>query len=197
MADPAQTSGNPSSRKSVLKRALFFFLIVLPGLFLAYYSYTRLRQLLNSGLEDRKSSIAALSANIMQERLDHIIKLGTTYSGRPSVRNLVAAGNWKGAIEVLSEIEAYSPNISRIILTDKSGTVWANSPAIPEVYGKNFAYREWLQGLVQNNWQPHISKLYRRATPPHINVVNGAFAIRGPNNEVVGILLIQMQLDQF
>lgn len=197
MSAPASTSGKSASGKSVLRRALFFFLIVLPGMFLAYYSYHRVRELLDSGLEERKSSIASLSANITQERLDHILKLGTTYIARPSVRNMVAAGNWQGAITVLKEIEAYSPHINRIILTDKSGTLRADYPALPQFYGRNFAYREWYTGLVANNWQPHISKAYRRLAPPTINVVNAGFAIRDQQNQVVGILLIQMNLEQF
>ncbi len=186
-----------SSPKSILKRALFFLLIVLPVLFIAYYSYTSLRELLDSDIEKRKSAVAALSATITQERLNHIIKLGTTYTGRPSVKAMVAAGNWQGAMDALQEIEAYSPNINRIILADKTGTVWAASPAYPEAYGKNYAHREWFKGLKQNNWQPHISKVYRRLVPPNENVINGAFPVIDKNNQIAGILVIQLRLEQF
>src|SRR5688572_3113693 len=197
MVTPASTSLPPSSKKSQLKRALFFLLIVLPALFIAYYSYTSLRQLLDSEIKERKAALASLSASLTQERLNHIVKLGTTYASRPSVQAMVQAGNWKGAIQTLQEIEAYSPNIDRIFLADKSGTVWADSPVLPGAYGKNFAFRNWYKGLVQNNWQPYISGVHKRIIPPYVNVVNSAFPIRDKNQQVVGILVIQLKLNQF
>lgn len=185
------------SGQGLRKRALFLLLLVLPGLFMAYYSYNSLRKLLDSNLLERKEALASFAATLTQERLNHIIRLGETYAGRPSVKAMVKAGNWRGAMDALREIEAYSSRIDRLILADRSGTVWADSPAIPNSYGKNFAFREWYKGLVKNEWRPHISRIYKRLLPPQLNIINGAFPITDEQNQVVGILVIQLRLDQF
>ena len=185
------------SSKGQLKRGLFFLLIVLPALFIAYYSYTSLRDSLDSSLKERKRSLATMLAMLTQERLNHIVQLGKTYAGRPSVQAMVKAKNWEGAMNALREIEAYSSKIDRIILADKTGTVWADSPEIPKARGKNFAFREWYKGLVQNEWQPDISRVYKRMVPPYLNIINGAFPITDEQDKVIGILVIQLRLEQF
>jgi PAS domain S-box-containing protein len=185
------------SANSKVKRSLFFLLIILPGLFIGYYSYISLRDQLDKSMFDRKASIASLSATIVNERLTYLTRLGKTYTSRLSVRKLIKAGKWDEAIEIFREIEASSPNIDRLFLADKNGTVWADSPVVPGAKGNNFAHRNWYRGLVKNNFQPYISKAYKRILAPQINVVNASFPIKTEEGEVLGILVIQLQLAQF
>ena len=53
------------SANSKVKRSLFFLLIILPGLFIGYFSYISLRDQLDKSMFDRKASIASLSATFL------------------------------------------------------------------------------------------------------------------------------------
>src|SRR5688572_16234675 len=140
------------SANSKIKRGLFFLLIILPGLFIGYYSYLSLREQLDHSMFERKASIASLSATIVNERLTYLTRIGVTYTSRPSVRNLIKAGKWEEAMDIFREIEKSSPNIDRLFLSDRTGTVMDDSPVVPGAKGNNFAHRNWYQGLLKNNF---------------------------------------------
>lgn len=67
-------------------------------------------------------------------------------------------------------------------------------PYVSRVRGRNFAFRDWYQG-VSRAWQPYISKVYKRAAEPQLNVIAIAMPIKASDQTVIGILVLQARLD--
>src|SRR5690606_27223825 len=141
-----------------LRRGFYFLLILLPGLIIGYYSYVFLRNILTQNINQQRASVATLSAAVIQEKLNNIVNLGESYATRPALRELVAAGNWNEAKNVLDELQKYTPVIDRVILTDAKGILKADTPPLELEAGKSFATSDWFTGLERNGNQPYISK---------------------------------------
>ncbi len=83
------------------------------------------------------------------------------------------------------------PAFDRALLTDPSGTEWADWPTDPEVHGKNFALRDWYQG-VRRTHQTYVSEIYLRQGRPRKRVVSVATPIYGPDDQtLIGYLVAQ------
>ena len=85
--------------------------------------------------------------------------------------------------------------IDRAILFDLSGTLMADTPSHLELRGKNFATRDWYQE-VSKAWKPYISDVHQRLAEPRYDIIAAAIPIKAIGDErVVGILLLQVQLN--
>jgi signal transduction histidine kinase len=109
-------------------------------------------------------------------------------------RQLVSEENWDEAMGILTEVRVDFPFIDRVFLADPAGTLMADTPALPEVRGKNFASRDWYRG-VSSNWKPYVSDVYQRAAEPRHNVVAAAIPVKAEKEKIVGILVLQVQLN--
>jgi PAS domain S-box-containing protein len=171
---------------------LIVFAFVLLGL-LGYRSIDR--ELTDAALS-RRASISYLAATALSEKFDHLIDVGVSLATRPRVRELIGEGKWAEAGEFLEDIPGNFPFIDRVLLTDAGGTVMMDIPELPGARGKNFAYRDWYQG-VSRNWEPYVSPVYKRVAAPQHNVFAVAVPIRDKNSKLLGILLLQANLDGF
>ena len=70
----------------------------------------------------------------------------------------------------------------------------ADTPALPGVRGKNFAFRDWYQGVTKK-WSPYISDVYQRAAEPRHTVIAVSVPIKAEQKKIVGILVLQVRLD--
>jgi PAS domain S-box-containing protein len=170
--------------------------IVLAFILLALLGYRSIDRELTDAALSRRASISYLAAATLSEKFDRLIDIGVSLAIRPRVRELIGDGKWAEAGEFLEDIPANFSFIDRLFLTDASGTVMLDIPELPGARGKNFAYRDWYQG-VSRNWEPYISPVYKRAAAPQYNVFAVAVPIRDKNNKVLGILLLQSRLDVF
>jgi signal transduction histidine kinase len=85
------------------------------------------------------------------------------------------------------------PFIERIFLADPHGTLMADTPALPDVRGVNFAYRDWYQG-VNRTGLPYVSDAYQRAAAPQYHVIAAALPIKIDEHRITGILVLQVRL---
>lgn len=171
-----------------------FLAFLSPVLLLASFSYiTTYRDLTNFTLS-RRQAIAYLAAATLKERLDRLIDIGVSLATRVRFRQLIGEGKWNEAIEILRTVPKDFSFIDRIFLTDPNGTLIADTPELPDVRGKNFASRDWYQG-VSNKWEPYVSEVYKRAAEPRLNVIAIAAPIKGENQKVIGILVLQVGLN--
>jgi signal transduction histidine kinase len=144
----------------------------------------------------RRAAVAQLAAATLSERLDRVVDLGVSLATRVRFADLVAAGQWDTAIEVLKAVPAEFRFVERAFLADLRGTLMADVPAL-NTRGRNFAQRDWFQG-VSRDWKPYVSTLYRRTAPPQHNL----FAVAVPvldraAGTPTGILVLQVRLDTF
>ncbi|MEX2191382.1 MAG: ATP-binding protein [Bacteroidota bacterium] len=174
---------------------LTFLAIVLPLLVIEYFSYREFERDLLNGVITERQSVASLSASILKERFDRVKEFGVSLSTRVMFRTQVREKRWEEAITVLRDVQKDFPFVERIFLADTLGTLMADYPALPDVKGENFAFRNWYKG-VRRHWQPYLSEVYKRAASPTINVVTISCPIRvSPNGPVIGILVLQITLE--
>jgi signal transduction histidine kinase len=161
----------------------------------AVSSYRAIDEELTQVVLARKSAVAYLAATTLSEKFDRLSDVGVALATRVRFRELVAAGRWKEAIGILRAVPEDFPFVDRIELLEPRGTVMADIPASGAT-GRNFAQREWYQGI-SAGWQPYVSGAYRRTDAPQVDVFAVATPITDKGARVTGILLLELRLDRF
>jgi signal transduction histidine kinase len=160
----------------------------------AVSSYRAIDKELTQAALSRRSAVAYLAATTLAEKFDRLSDVGVALATRVRFRELVAAGRWNEAIEILKAVPQDFTFVDRIQLLDPGGTVMTDIPA-SGARGRNYAYREWYQG-VKAGWQTYVSAAYRRTELPQVDVFAVAVPISG-KDAVTGILLLEVRLDRF
>ena len=143
----------------------------------------------------RRLATAQLGAATLSERLDRMADLAVSLATRVRFAERVGAGDWNAAIAILSQVPAEFPHVERLFLSDVQGTLMVDAPPLGNVRGKNFAHRDWYQG-VSRAWAVHISPVYRRTAEPRHNVIAVSAPVRA-GGRVAGILVLQLSLEAF
>ena len=178
------------------RRALIiiFFGIAISGAVAMYFGYYDAKNNLTEQALARREAIVRLAALAFEDRFDRLIDTGVALATRVRFRQLVEEKKWEEAVDIMKEVPADFPFIERVFLSDVQGTLQADTPALPDVRGKSFAFRDWYKG-VSINWQPYISEIYKRSAEPQYNVIAAAIPIRNESRQVIGILVLQIRLD--
>ena len=183
-----------AAKKNKRIQFAIFFAIVFPVILIAAFAYIETYQDLTEFTLSRRQSIAHLAANALEQRFERLTDIGISLATRVRFRQLVGEGRWDDAIDILKDVQTDFPFIDRLFLADPAGTLMADTPALPGVKGKSFAFRDWFRG-VSKNWQPYISEVCQRAAEPRFNVVAVAVPIKAEEKRIVGILILQVQLN--
>src|SRR3989338_8288572 len=180
----------------MFKYSILFIFITIPVLILSGISYRSNHDHLTKQTFLKKESLAEVSSAILRERLNRVEDLGISLSTRVAFRELIAQKQWQKAIHIMEEVPKNFSYVDRVLIFDPQGTCKGDTPSLGAV-GQNFSYRDWYKGVSQH-WKPYLSEVYRRQVEPQHNVVGYAFPIReSKKSKVIGILLIQFQLNHF
>lgn len=137
-------------------------------------------------LKENRSDANLLSL-LMKEHLNKIVSVMESYSHRPSLVEAIREKNAEKAKEHLINLTKNNPGIDSVIITDRQGTLWTTYPERPEVYGKNFAHRDWYKGI-SKEWKPYISDAYLRVVAEKDLAVAISVPLFNEKGEVIGIL---------
>lgn len=137
--------------------------------------------------------IASLAATTLHEKFERLTAIGISLATRVQFRRLIQAGQWDEAVDILRSVPEDFPFIERVFLADPHGTLMADTPALPDVRGVNFAYRDWYQG-VNHTGIPYVSDAYQRAAAPQYHVIAAALPIKTDEHRITGILILQVRL---
>lgn len=181
-------------KKNWLTLSGIFIVILSPVIFMAIFTYLRTRQDLTVFALSQRQAIAYLAATTLKEKLDRLADISVSLASRVRFRQLVSEGKWDEAVQILSGVPKDFPFIDRLFLSELDGTLMADTPALLNVRGRNFADRDWYRG-VSANWQPYVSEVYQRAAAPRYNVIAAAVPIKADDGRIVGILALQVKLD--
>lgn len=181
----------PTRRRRVFNGIVLVFLL-LPILAIGVFSYRESYRDLTANASDRRQALAYLAAATLKQRLDYMKDIGVALATRVRFRQLIAESKWNEAIEILDSVPKDFPIIERLFLTDPSGTLMVDTPELPEVRGKNFAFRDWYRGVTKD-WRPFVSDAYQRTAEPRYNVVAIAVPVRS-EKEIIGILVLQVRV---
>lgn len=162
----------------------------------AVLSYQTIDEELTDAALSRRASLSDLAAATLTEKFDHLVDVSISLATRVRFRQLVAAGEWTQAIEIVRGVPRDLPFIERLFLADTAGTLRADVPELPGVRGTSFAYRDWYQGVTRSG-APYISPIYTRAAAPQVVVFAVAAPVRNDGGTVAGILVMQVRLDTY
>jgi PAS domain S-box-containing protein len=157
--------------------------------------YSSVKSELTDMVLARRAAVAQLAAATLSERLDRVVDLGVSLATRVRFAELVAAGQWDAAVQIMKSVPAEFRFVDRVVLADVRGTVMADIPDL-KVRGQNFAHRDWYQG-VSREWRPYVSGVYRRSAAPQRSVFAVAVPVVDRNGAPSGILHLQVQLETF
>jgi signal transduction histidine kinase len=175
---------------------LSFFLIVLfPVFLIATLSYWQTDRELTRAAFSRRQTIAYLAAITVKEKLDRMTDLAISLATPARFRQLVAAGDWEQAIQLLLEVPKNFPFVDRVLLTDPEGTLMANRPRVVKTVDTSLASTDWYRGVSHTN-KPYVSEVYQRSGEPAVSVVAVAVPIRR-QREADGILVLEVRLSAF
>lgn len=175
-------------------QVVIFLAIVVPVILVGVFAYLGAYRDLTEFTFSRRQSVAILAANALEQRFDRLTDIGLSLATRVRFRQLVSEGKWIEAVEILKDVRLDFPFIDRLFLADLTGTLMADTPALGGVRGKNFAVRDWYQG-VTNKWNPYISDVYQRTAEPRHTVIAISVPIKSEGKEIVGILVLQVRLE--
>ena len=193
--DPAQTR---MTVRSLLERRpvrwIVPALVVAAVIATAAYSYHEIDRELTAVALMRRETVAQLSATVLAGKFDRLSDIAISLATRIRFREMVAAGKWAEAIEILRAVPRDLPLVERLIITDTGGTLKADLPAIPGARGIDLSSHEWFQG-VRRDGRPYISSAYTRVVAPRRNIFSVAAPIRDARNKVVGYLVLQIGVE--
>lgn len=190
-ADPVAPAGG---RRVWLAAILALAVLGIVGL--SWHRYVTLERELTETALARHAAVGSLTASTLAVKLERLLDVGVALATRVRFQQLVAAGRWSEAGQILQRVPEDFDFLDRLFLADVRGTLLADVPPVPEVRGKNFAHRDWFKG-VSRSWRPYVSQLYRRSAAPRRDVIAAAVPIRGPGDGVTGILVLQVKLETF
>jgi signal transduction histidine kinase len=180
-----------SPRVAYLAAAL---LLVLMCVAAARY-YLAVKRELTDVVMARRTAVAQLAAAALSERLERMLDVGVSLATRVRFAEMVAAGQWDTAIHIMRSVPSELRFVERVALFDTRGKLMAAVPAV-NFLGRNFAQREWFQA-VSRDWKPHLSNIYERSAAPQRAVFAVAAPVVDRAGAPVGVLQIQVQLENF
>ncbi|HXF49702.1 MAG TPA: PAS domain S-box protein [Verrucomicrobiae bacterium] len=183
----------PKTRNVWPVAPVVFAALFLPVLAVGVFSYLKTKKDLTELAFAQKRSTAHLTAITVKEKFDRLKDLGLALATRVQFRRLVAEKKWGEAIRILEHVPKDFPFVERAFLADSSGTLWADTPELVGVRGRNFSHRDWYRGVLASG-QVYVSDVYTRAAEPRMNVVAVATPIRGRDGGIEGILVLQIAI---
>jgi signal transduction histidine kinase len=173
--------------------AIAFLLAVLCVIAARYY--ISVRSELTEVAMARRGAVAQLAAATLSERLDRMLDVGASLATRVRFAELVSAGEWDAAAQILKSVPGNFQFVERAVLADTKGTVTADMPPLG-TRGRNFADRDWFRG-VSRDWKPFVSGVYERVAQPRRTVFAVAVPVRDRAGAPTGILVLQIYVERF
>src|SRR3989339_4010 len=141
----------------------------------------------------QKDMAAFMAADVLREKFDHIVDVGSVLAERDFFQGLVKSGQWNDALVSTERITRGFPYISLVSLFDTEGTLQADSSGDMSLVGKNFSYRDYYQG-VSKNWEPYVSDVFKKTGTPAYTMVSIAVPIH-QDSKILGVLVLSVHVE--
>jgi signal transduction histidine kinase len=174
-------------------RVVIVVAIVAPIILVAAFNVLKSYHDFTAVTLSERRMIASLAATTLHEKFERLTAIGISLATQVQFRRLIQVGQWDEAVDILRSVPEDFPFIERIFLADPHGTLMADTPALPDVRGVNFAYRDWYQGVLRTGI-PYVSDAYQRAAAPQYHVIAAALPIKIDEHRIIGILVLQVRL---
>ncbi len=181
---------------------------LVPLAVLTYFTIYLAERAVVDEVEARVQTTAAVTSVLIQEQMEGLADLTTSYGNRPIL--IAALGQGDSAaydepaiVRQLTELAGARPGISGAFVTDVSCRLTQVDPLTPEIVGVDFSFRDWCRGVTTTG-RPYVSEAYRTAVAGQPLVVAVAVMVRsvettGADGVVpgrpIGILAVTYRLD--
>lgn len=176
------------------RKILIAALLLLPVILLAVFTIAETDRLFNENLYAERSTEAALAANLLNTKLDHISELGLALAGRPAFRSLVQTRQWEAAAMLLYEVPRDFRYVVRIQLLDTSGII-QSGPDAGKIYPGFVKDPMAFSGMLDQLPPTSITPVYRSEVKSHPIVTAVKAIIRGNNSRPAGLLLLEVDMN--
>src|SRR5712691_5225028 len=95
----------------------------------------------------QNDAIARSVAASIQAREAGYVNVLRSYAGRFQFRESVKRRDRQAVLPHLRQLRETFPELDRPALTDPHGVFWVSEPEAPELYGRDYSFRDWYQGL--------------------------------------------------
>lgn len=175
---------------------MVFAILISPSIFVSYFSYVELYEQLTKQTYDERKKLADQMAFVVESRIQASTDVGKISAA--DIADLVEEGKWPEAVQKLKNVRQEFPHIDRIFLTDTKCTTVAYYPPSPENTGKDFRFRDWCKGLMQNGWKTtYVSEVFKRAPYPQLNSVAVMSPIKNSKGIPIGAVGFAINLELF
>ncbi|HXO39294.1 MAG TPA: response regulator [Candidatus Acidoferrum sp.] len=181
------------TRNPVALYALVLALSALPLLLFLNLAHRVLLRQASARAFTSNEQFAGLAVDLVDDKILQAETLLQSFASRPSV---VAAWKRRDMQEIARHLEqahVLRPDFTFFGVYDLDGNLQVVVPNGSSTMGRNFAFRNWYQG-VSRSWKPNVSEIYQTAVAPHQQV----FAIAVPVTEdgkPIGILMAPLAID--
>jgi len=169
-------------------------LIILPVVFMSVFLIVREHKNQTTTAYTHRESLATLEALFVQGKFDGVVDVGNSLASCPCIFDDIKDGNWDDAIKTFEHYEEMFPYINSISVLDEEGILKATNPSVPELIGKSFADHDYYRG-VSRKWEPYVSNVFASTARPKYNAVAVAIPIKSPYQNVLGILVLTINLN--
>ena len=173
--------------------AVFAVLTLLPLVLLAGVAERMAGDAVQEDVEAHIATTASVSAGFVQQHLQGLTEVVTSYGGRTRLVDAVGAGDTAAISATLQELQKTRPGISAAYISDVSGRVIDIVPPTPTAMGRDFSFRDWYRGLRAGNG-PYVSEAFTAAIEGNPLVVAATDYVRGPDGEPVAIIGVSYSL---
>ena len=203
---PRRSGGAPLLRRSALEgrfpgRLVGFcaLLCLAPLALLSYLTIHLAEGAVVREVNARVRTTSAVTAALVQQQMQGVAELTTSYARRPFLIGALADGNparfRRAEIDQqLTELHAAQHGSAGAFVTDLSCRLTNLMPASPGTVGKDFSFRDWCKGVVATD-RPYVSDAYKTAALGHPLVVAAAAIVRDDAGKPLGILVTLYTLD--
>jgi signal transduction histidine kinase/ActR/RegA family two-component response regulator len=141
----------------------------------------------------QNDAIAQSVAASIQAREAGYLNVLRSYAGRFQFRESVKRRDRQAVLPHLRQLRETFPELDRPVLTDPHGVLWVSEPEAPELYGRDYSFRDWYKG-VRATWQPYMSEVYQTDLGGVLAVAL-AVPIRDLDGSVIGIIVSVQRLE--
>ncbi|MBI4463071.1 MAG: response regulator [Acidobacteria bacterium] len=181
--------------QSLVRMYVFFLVLAVLPVPLFFLSASRV---LNRHAErqalQQAAQLAQLSAILMEEQFGQSISFLQAYALRFRFRDQWQRRDLEAVTEHLEQAHTLRPEFAFFSVFELDGTLRTIYPPDEGVMNRNFAFRDWYQGVTRN-WEPYVSEVYQTAVQPQQLVVAVAVPIKDEQGQPIGILMAPYSLD--
>ncbi|HEU0102162.1 MAG TPA: response regulator [Mycobacteriales bacterium] len=195
-------TGKTASTRAAVRQALvrstagFVVLALLPIAGLSVLTVHESRRALEDDVRERMTVTAAVSAEYVQEQLDGIGKLVTSYATRPSLVAAMAGEqptDLPGLGRHMVSLQASHPDLTSAWVLDVRGALVSVQPADPASLGRDFSFRDYYKGAVGSD-AAFVSPAFTAVTAGSPRAVGVSAAVRD-EGRLVGVVTVGYRLD--